>query len=71
MYFWLNRIPETFVGKCNDHSYEVLKYVVAKQIKCKNYIISEKKFLSSHKSNHFYICCGKAKKMFFFKYMAK
>ncbi len=31
----------------------VLKYIVAKQIKCKNCITSEKFVLYSQKSNHF------------------
>ncbi len=47
----------------NGHSYVVLKYVVAKQIKCKNCITSEKVFvLSSQKINNFDICFGKANK---------
>ncbi len=49
--FWLNHIPENIlicykrvVVIFNGHSYVVLKYVVAKQIKCKNCITSEKAF---------------------------
>ncbi len=46
-YNWKGMILICFkivVVKCNGHSYVVLKYLVAKQIKCKNYITSEKGF---------------------------